>query len=224
MSLRFCGCTLDVEARRLFRGRDEVHLSPKAFETLRTLVENRPRAMSKAELLGLVWPDVIVSEVSVARVVNEIRETLGDDRKGRIIRTVHSHGYAFVAEIQDTLSGQQPGTVRRHPAGWLISPMRTLPLYEGEQIIGRDPTLELYLDSPKVSRRHARIEVRGTQATIEDLGSKNGSLVGNIRIERPTVLYHGDEVQIGRLKFVFRREESPGSTETEGCSNGATKP
>src|SRR4029450_4267614 len=106
MSLRFCGCTLDIEARRLFRGRDEVHLSPKAFETLRALVENRPRAMSKAELLQRVWPDVIVSEVSLARVVNEIREALGDDRKGRIVRTVHSHGYAFVGEIADREIGR----------------------------------------------------------------------------------------------------------------------
>jgi DNA-binding winged helix-turn-helix (wHTH) protein len=215
MSLRFCGCTLEVEARRLFRGRDELHLSPKAFETFRTLVENRPRAMSKAELLRRVWPDVIVSEVSLARVVNEIREALGDDRRGRIIRTVHSYGYAFVAEIEDTVSGQRLGSGRKHPVGWLISATRALPLYEGEQIIGRDPTLDLYLDSPKVSRRHARIEIKGTQTTIEDLGSKNGSFVGNTGIEAPTALHHGDEVQIGRFKFVFQLEESTGSTETE---------
>lgn len=215
MSLRFCGCTLDVEARRLFRGQDEAHLSPKAFETLRALIENRPRAMSKAELLKGVWPDVIVSEVSVARVVNEIRETLGDDRKGRIIRTVHSHGYAFVAEIEDAVSSQRRGSGQKHPMGWLISATRTLPLYEGEQIVGRDPTLDLYLDSPKVSRRHARIEIKGAEATIEDLGSKNGSFVGNVRIDRPTALYPGDEVKIGRFKFVFRLAESAGSTETE---------
>ena len=214
MSQRFCGCTLDVEARRLWRGPDEVHLSPKAFETLRALVEARPRAMSKAELLRRVWPDVIVSEVSLARVVNEIRERLGDDRQGRIIRTVHSHGYAFVAEIE--VSDQQPGAVRTHPVCWLISATRTLPLHEGQQIVGRDPTLELSLDSPKVSRRHGRIEVNGTHATIEDLGSKNGIHVRNTRIEGPTALQHGDEVLIGRFKFVFQLEESPGSTETEG--------
>src|SRR4029450_12393514 len=104
MSLRFCGCTLDVEARRLFRGSDELHLSPKAFETLRTLVENRPRAMSKAELLSRVWPDVIVSEVSLARVVNEIRERLGDDRTGRVVRTVHFHAYALSAESEGSVS------------------------------------------------------------------------------------------------------------------------
>jgi DNA-binding winged helix-turn-helix (wHTH) protein len=215
MSLRFCGCTLDVEARRLFRGSDELHLSPKAFETLRTLVENRPRAMSKAELLSRVWPDVIVSEVSLARVVNEIRERLGDDRTGRIVRTVHSHGYAFVAEIEDRVSGQRSGGIRRNRVGWLISATHTLPVYEGEQIIGRDPTLEIFLDSPKVSMRHARIDIKGAQAAIEDLNSKNGTFVENIRVLGPTLLHHGDEIRIGRFKFVFQLEESMGSTETE---------
>jgi DNA-binding winged helix-turn-helix (wHTH) protein len=215
MSLRFCGCTLDVESRRLFRGSDELHLSPKAFETLRTLVENRPRAMSKAELLSRVWPDVIVSEVSLARVVNEIRERLGDDRTGRIVRTVHSHGYAFVAEIEDRVSGQRSGGIRRNRVGWLISATHTLPVYEGEQIIGRDPTLEIFLDSPKVSMRHARIDIKGAQAAIEDLNSKNGTFVKSTRVQASTLLHHGDEIRIGRFKFVFQLEESMGSTETE---------
>jgi pSer/pThr/pTyr-binding forkhead associated (FHA) protein len=43
-----------------------------------------------------------------------------------------------------------------------------------------------------------------------------GSFVGQRKIETPTALDHGDEVQIGRFKFVFRPAESPGSTETEG--------
>lgn len=216
MSLRFCGCTLDVDARRLWRGRDEAHLSPKAFETLRTLAENRPRALSKAELLARVWPDVIVTEVNLARVVNEIRKTLGDDREGRIIRTVHSHGYAFVADVEPTVASQQAGSVRRHSGCWFISSTRSLPLYEGEQIVGRDPGLDIYLDSPKVSRRHARIEIKGTQATIEDMGSKNGSFVRNTRIAGPTTLHHGDEVKIGRFTFVFRLHEPSATTETEG--------
>ena len=172
--------------------------------------------MSKAELLGRVWPDVIVSEVSLARSINEIREAVGDDRRGRIIRTVHSHGYAFVAEIEDADSGQLAANRRRHTAGWLISATRTLALHEGQQIIGRDPTLEICLDSPRVSRRQAQIAIAGNFATIEDLGSKNGTFVRDTRIDGPTVLANGDEIRIGRFTFVFRLSESPASTETEG--------
>jgi DNA-binding winged helix-turn-helix (wHTH) protein len=214
VSLHFSGCSLEVEARRLFRGRHEVHCSPKALDTLITLVENRPRAMSKTELLEQVWPDVNVSEVSLARVVSELRRALGDGRMGHIIRTVHSYGYAFAAKIDDADALQPSRTGRKHPAGWLISATRSMPLYEGEQLIGREPGLETYLDSPKVSRRHACISIRGDHATIEDLGSKNGSFVKNIRIAAPTPLRHGDEVRFGLFTCVFRLERSAGSTET----------
>jgi FHA domain-containing protein len=171
--------------------------------------------MSKAELLGRVWPDVIVSDVSLARVINEIRVGLGDDRRGRIIRTVHSHGYAFVAEIDGADLRQPASGGRCHTVGWLISATRTLPLHDGQQIIGRDPTLDICLDSPKVSRRQALIEINGGHATIEDLGSKNGTFVRQTRIERATTLGSGDEIRIGRFTFVFRFGDSPASTETD---------
>lgn len=170
--------------------------------------------MSKPELLRRVWPDVIVSDVSLARVVSEIRVMLGDDRRGRIIRTVHSHGYAFVAEITVADSRQQI-VAGNQTVGWLVSATRTLPLHEGQQIIGRDPALEICVDSPKVSRRQARIEIQGVRATIEDLGSKNGTFVRQTRIESATPLESGDEIRIGRITFIFRKGGVPPSTETD---------
>jgi DNA-binding winged helix-turn-helix (wHTH) protein len=214
MSLQFCDCTLDIGARRLFRGGQEVRCSPKALATLIVLAENRPRAMSKTELLDRIWPDVNVSEVSLARVVSELRQALGDNRTRRVIRTVHSYGYAFAAIVEGAASAQAPGTLRRHLAGWLVSGTRSWPLYEGEQIVGREPGLEMHLDSPKVSRHHARITIRGDRATLEDLGSKNGSFVRDVRIDAPTRLLHGDEVRFGQFAFEFRLERSAGSTET----------
>ena len=56
-------------------------------------------------------------------------------------------------------------------------------LEEGEHILGRDPDVEIFLDSPGVSRRHARITISAGRATIEDLGSKNGTFVGDQRVE-----------------------------------------
>jgi pSer/pThr/pTyr-binding forkhead associated (FHA) protein len=91
-----------------------------------------------------------------------------------------------------------------------------LPLYEGEQIVGRDPALDLVLDSPKVSRRHARIAIAAESATIEDLGSKNGSFVDDVRIEVPTALRSGSRVRLGRFTLVFRSEAPLPSTETDG--------
>jgi DNA-binding winged helix-turn-helix (wHTH) protein len=219
MSLRFAGCVLDVEARQLFRGRNEVELSPKAFETLRVLVESRPRALTKAELLDRVWPGVFVSEASVAKAVSEIRERLGDRAHGgRIVRTVHGYGYAFSANVEDDGPNQRRQSDAPPRACWLVSGARTLSLRSGEQILGRDPRTDLRLDSPKVSRQHARIVVADSHATIEDLGSKNGTFVRGVKISGPTVLQDGDKIRLGLLTFAFRMEDPPRSTETVGLS------
>ncbi len=218
MSLRFAGCALDLDAHRLFRGREEVHLSPKGFETLRVLVECRPRAVSKADLLERVWPGVFVSDDSLARAVSEIRGSLRDSaRDGRIVRTVHGYGYAFAAHVEGDPRDQREEGDAASGVCWLISVARTLALRAGEQILGRDPKADLPLDSPKISRRHARIVVSAPHATIEDLGSKNGTFVRGVRIRGPMELRDGDKVRIGRLTFVFRVDTSR-STETEGLS------
>jgi DNA-binding winged helix-turn-helix (wHTH) protein len=213
VSLRFGECVFDIEARQLRRGSDEVHLSPKAFELLKLLVESRPRALSKTELLEQVWPGVFVSDASLARVVNEVREGIGDRAKGaRFLRTIHGYGYAFGAQAVDDAAD----TTRR--SCWFVCGDRVVVLREGEQTIGRDPDVEIVLESPRVSRRHSRIEVRGARATIEDLGSKNGTFVGGRRLGAPADLKPGDSVRVGPFKLRFAVAGDPGSTETDVIS------
>jgi DNA-binding winged helix-turn-helix (wHTH) protein len=96
---RFLACVLDTEARSLRR--HDVHLTAKAFEVLALLVSERPRAVPKAELLEAVWPGTFVTDASLARTIHEIRAAIGDDKTGVAIRTVHGHGYSFVAEAED---------------------------------------------------------------------------------------------------------------------------
>lgn len=50
--------TLEPHTRRLLRGGDEIHLSPKAFDLLHCLIENRARAIPRAELHQRLWPDL----------------------------------------------------------------------------------------------------------------------------------------------------------------------
>jgi DNA-binding winged helix-turn-helix (wHTH) protein len=214
MKIRFGRCHLDTDSRRLFRGSREVHLSPKAFELLQVLVENRDRALSKAELLDRIWPGVFVSEMSLARVVTEVRQAVGDRAHGaQIVRTVHAHGYAFVAEVQDEIDAAT--TVVRTPAYWLTTGTRTFPLQPGECIVGRDPASTIWLDSPKVSRRHARVRVREDCVAIEDLGTKNGTYVRGERLSAASTLEHGDEIVIGPFHLRFRISAASSTTETE---------
>ena len=74
--------------------------------------------------------------------------------------------------------------------------------------------MSICLDSPKVSRRHARFLVAGTQARVEDLGSKNGTFVRGARITMSTALTSGDRIRIGPFTLVFRVASVARSTET----------
>jgi DNA-binding winged helix-turn-helix (wHTH) protein len=214
MKIRFARCHLDTDSRRLFRGSREVHLSPKAFELLRVLVENRDRALSKAELLDTIWPGVFVSDMSLARVVTEVRQAVGDRaRRAQIIRTVHAHGYAFVAAVKDEVDAAT--TAVKPPAYWLTTATQTFPLQPGEHIVGRDPASTIWLDSPKVSRRHARVSVREDHVAIEDLGTKNGTYVRGERLSGACTLGPSDEILIGPFRMRFRVSASSSTTETE---------
>src|SRR5437660_934581 len=96
MRIRFGECTFDPERHEVRRGTEAVRLSPKGFELLRLLVENRPRALGKEELFERLWPKTFVSEANLAGLVAEIRREIGDDaREPRFVRTVHGFGYAF---------------------------------------------------------------------------------------------------------------------------------
>src|SRR5690349_9318473 len=99
--VQFGTCTLELESRRLLRGGRDVRLTRKAFELLRILVEHAPRALTKAELLEHLWPGTFVSDDALARLVSDLRVTIGDSaRVPTLIRTVHGFGYAFAAEIR----------------------------------------------------------------------------------------------------------------------------
>lgn len=73
-----------------------------------------------------------------------------------------------------------------------------------ELFLGRDPNNEIVIMDPEVSRRHARFVLTGTDYSVEDLGSTNGTLVRGIRIQSLTPLASGDGIAIGeRVSLVY---------------------
>ena len=89
---------LDPGRRTLLRDREPVPLAPKAFDLLLALVENRSRALSKEELLQLVWPDTFVEEGNLKFNVSVIRKALGDESW---IETLPRRGYRFSGQVQE---------------------------------------------------------------------------------------------------------------------------
>ncbi|HEY2941064.1 MAG TPA: FHA domain-containing protein [Vicinamibacteria bacterium] len=212
MKVRFGDCVFDSEMRQLRRASAAIDLPPKTLLLLEALLEQRPRPVSKQSLQDRLWPDTFVSESSLARLIAELRQALGDEgREPRLIRTVHRFGYAFAAEVE-SLAG--PRAAASGASCWLVWRDREYPLAEGDNLLGRGEDCLLALPSGKVSRRHARIRVGRGDAVLEDLGSKNGTYVGAERIAGPTPLADGDEVRLGSVLLVFHARPALGSTET----------
>ena len=72
-----------------------------------------------------------------------------------------------------------------------------------EWTLGRASECEFVLNDPNVSRRHARIKKNWSGFIIEDLGSKNGVLIGDKRIQKPRRLQDRDEIIVGPVKLLF---------------------
>jgi len=70
-------------------------------------------------------------------------------------------------------------------------------------LIGRSPSAAIRLADPTVSRLHARIQRRGAHAYVEDLGSRNGTLLNGTPIAREAPLSPGDRVRVGSAEIVF---------------------
>ena len=216
VAVRFGSFTLAADSRRLTRGGEDLHLTPKAFDLLRLLVEASPRVLTKAELHERLWPDSFVADATLVGLVKEVRRVLADsDAAAPLIRTVPRVGYAFGAALHPDAS---PDAGSRH---WLVADGRSFPLAPGTNEIGREPAAAVWLDSGSVSRRHARIVVEGAEARLEDLGSKNGTSVNGTRLAAPTVLRDGDRLVIGAVPLTYRTSAAALSTETRVSTNNA---
>jgi DNA-binding winged helix-turn-helix (wHTH) protein len=213
VTFRFDPFVLDPRTRQLLRDGDEVALSPKAFHLLLLLVTNRARAMTRDELQQQLWPSTFVLETNLAGVVAEVRRALGDTAEHpTFVRTMHRFGYRFIADVEenDALAASAEPAVKC----WLLWETRQVLLSEGDNLVGRGVDAAVWIDAPGVSRHHARIVVRRGEATLEDLGSKNGTYVGGLRVTIPHRLTNGEQIRVGSVVITFRIPESPGATET----------
>jgi DNA-binding winged helix-turn-helix (wHTH) protein len=202
----------DSDTREVIRKGAAVPLSPKAFDLLELLIRRRPKAVSKADIHEHLWSGTFVSPANLANLVGELRAALGDDaRAPRILRTVPRFGYAFAADAA-AVPEKAPA---RSPAPFicrLVWGPREIALDPGENLIGRDRDSVVWIDDGSVSRRHARVSVDDSGATVEDLGSKNGTFFRGRRIEKPARLADKDAIKIGPASMIFRLFKRIGST------------
>jgi len=213
MRARFAELVIDTDSRDVRRSGQAVHLTPKAFDLLVYLFERRPHVLTKAQILDRVWPSTFVAVSNLASLVKEIRQALGDDaREPRFVRTVHRCGYAFCFGAgEEEPPGGSPVTASAFRLTWQG---QEASLADGDNVLGRSRSATVCVDDASVSRRHAVIRVKGTEATIEDCGSKNGTFAGGRRVGAAQPLADGDTIRLGKVRLRFRLKSLEPSTLT----------
>lgn len=97
----FGNCEIDVDRRELRQGGTAVHVQPQVFDLLVYLLDNRGRVVSRDDIIGSVWGDRIVSELTLTSRINAARTAIGDSgEQQNLIRTIARKGFRFVADVQ----------------------------------------------------------------------------------------------------------------------------
>lgn len=96
----FDGLTLNLARGCVSRSGEDIHLRPQTYEVLRYLVENRGHLISKDRLIEEVWKGRAVTDGSLGKCIEELREAFGPEAK-RLIRNVRGRGYIFDANVTD---------------------------------------------------------------------------------------------------------------------------
>jgi DNA-binding winged helix-turn-helix (wHTH) protein len=209
MLLLFGACTFDRERRELTRDGALVHAGPQVLRLLELLIDARPRALTKGEIHASLWPDTFVSDGTLTSLVAELRGAIGDDaRAPGLVRTIHGYGYLFCGHITDAASAAPTPSCR------IIAGDRDIGLPAGEHILGRATDAAVFVDDAGASRHHARIVVTARGATLEDLGSKNGTIVDGRTIEGRCPLTDGASILVGSTSLRFRISFAADSTAT----------
>ncbi len=84
--------------------------------------------------------------------------------------------------------------------------------------IGRDPSNDVVLATPNISRFHAQIERVGQRYRLTDLHSANGTFVNDQRIDGVTWLQPNDVIRVGRQRFVMGENELGQFDESHGLT------
>ena len=98
---RFTDILIDEDQRVVVVEGQEAEVQPQVFDLLIYLIQNHDRAVSKQELQDQIWPGIFVSETVLSRTVMKARKAVGDDARNQlVIKTLHGHGYRFVAQLE----------------------------------------------------------------------------------------------------------------------------
>jgi TolB-like protein len=192
--LRFGNVVLDVE-RALLRDSKgvEVALRPKSLDLLLELARNPGRIMSRDELFDAVWPDVTVTEDSIAQCVREVRRAIGDP-EGRILRTIVKRGYCLDIEIRSgppsaAAEYERSVSAAQTRPSLVVLPFQSIPYdadteWFADGIVEEITTALSRFRSLFVIARNSAFTFKGQSVDVRDVGQRLGVryiLEGSVR-------------------------------------------
>jgi hypothetical protein len=184
------------------------------MQVLVCLAERGGQVVTKRQLIDTVWDEECVTEGALTRCVAILRRILGDAAAHpRYVENVSWRGYRLVMPTRPSPAAPDAAGERPPSPCWLAWGERRFELSDGENLIGRASDAAVHIDHKNVSRHHARIVVAGTRATVEDLGSRNGTLLGGRRLDTACDVRDGDPLRSGSVYLVFRAHIHEGTTE-----------
>jgi DNA-binding winged helix-turn-helix (wHTH) protein len=205
---------LDEGRQELRRNGVVIKLEPHPLELLVLLMKRSDQVVTREEIARHLWRDgtFVETDQGINTAVGKLRKALGEAaREPRHICTVSGKGYRFIGPVLALPPTEHVALSSLCRISWTG---RTVALTPGEHLIGRDAGAAVCLDAVAVSRRHAVIRITDEAALLEDLGSKNGTLINGRKITCPMRLESGDEIEVGGTRLVFLRTAHADPTAT----------
>jgi len=220
---------VEPELNRVSNGEVSVRIEPKTMEVLLCLADHAGEVVSRRDLVDTVWTVEFITESTLNHAVADLRKALADDaRSPRFIETIPKRGYRLIArpggdphrDFPPSRSAARHGplaviigqTVRlgdRNGADLsghvLFLADQRIPVPGDVVVFGRGELADIRILDPEVSRFHARLECDSDRVAIEDLASKNGTLVNRTPITSRYELKPGDTIGIGLTTVTYRR-------------------
>jgi len=205
-------------ANRVSLGDTSVQLEQRVIAVLVCLARNAGEVVTRSQLVDSVWDEGFVADNTITHAVAELRKALGDShRNPTFIETIHRRGYRLIAPVQFDVASSFMNSAT-HFSYLAVARGIEFPLIDGANLIGRGPDTTIMIPSMKVSRHHAKITVEHDVASLEDLGSKNGTYLNGTKIQEPVQLDGGDLVGVGCVTETVLVVDSLGRRTTESDS------
>jgi DNA-binding winged helix-turn-helix (wHTH) protein/Tfp pilus assembly protein PilF len=162
---------IDLDRYLLMRDGKLVPLSPKVFETLIFLIENRGSVVKKDDIMSRVWPDTYVEESNLAQNIFLLRKALGEEKtEHRYIITIPGVGYRFVAPVVESFTNTSKRIAAPETAATVDSvrsiavlPFKNLVKESGDEFLGPGIADALIMRLSSIRR----LKVRPTTAVLK---------------------------------------------------------